>query len=136
MTTSHVKNRNAEHGGAGAKLLVALAILILIANAGFNFIPVAYQAENFKQEMHTAVVQGISLPSTHGQPADIVRFKISNAVRTNELPYDTFVEVKEKNNILTARVYYVKKVPLLPFGAYEYEYIFDHSVTPSGFLTQ
>ena len=128
--------RQNERGGAGVKLLIIAVVLILLANAGYNFIPVAYQGESFKQEMETAVIQGVSLPSTQGKPVEIIRFKIANAARTNELPVDVFIDVKEKNNIVTARVYYVKKIPILPFGIFDYDYIFDHTATPSGFLTQ
>lgn len=136
MKTSQNRNVHAERGGAGVKLLIAAVVIILIANAGYNFIPAAYQGENFKQEMQTAVVQGISLPSTYGKPAVVVRHKLQTAARINELPYDAVIDVKEKNDMVTARVYYSKKIQILPFGAYEYDYIFDHTATPGGFLSQ
>jgi len=127
---------NSERGGAGVKLLLVAIVIILVANAGYNFIPTAYQGENFKQEMKTAVVQGVSLPSTYGKPAAVVKHKLETAARVNGLPYDTVIDVKEKNKIVTARVYYAKKVSLLPFGAYDYKYVFDHSATPTGFLAR
>ena len=136
MKTSHNHHREAERGGAGVKLLIVAVVIILIANAGYNFIPVAYQGESFKQEMQTAVVKGVTLPSTYGKPVEVVKFKLKNAARVNEIPYDAVIDVKEKNNVITARVYYAKKIPLLPFGVYEYHYVFDHTATPSGFLTQ
>ena len=127
---------SSERGGAGVKLLLVAIVIILVAHAGYNFIPAAYQGENFKQEMKTAIVQGVSLPSTYGKPAAVVRHKLETAARVNGLPYDTVIDVKEKNKIVTARVYYAKKVPLLPFGAYDYNYVFDHAATPTGFLTR
>ena len=136
MNKSHSKKRTSERGGAGVKLLLIALVIILIANAGYNFIPVAYRGENFKQEMKTAVVQGVSLPSTYGEPKEVVKFKISNAARVNSLPYDTYIDVKQKNSVITARVYYTEVVPVLPFGIYDYHYVFDHSVTPSGFAMQ
>ena len=136
MKSGQDRKLNAERGGAGVKLLLVAIVIILIANAGYNFIPTAYQGENFKQEMHTAVVQGVSLPSTYGKPAALVKHKIQTAARVNELPYDAVIDVRENNNLVTARVYYAKKVPILPFGVYEYNYVFDHTATPGGFLTQ
>ncbi|NNE65690.1 MAG: hypothetical protein HKN33_03915 [Pyrinomonadaceae bacterium] len=136
MNSKQDRSCRAEKGGAGAKMLICAVVLILIANAGYNFIPVAYQGENFKQEIHTAVVQGVSLPSTYGKPAAIIRHKIQTAARANDVPYDAVIDVKEKNNLVTARVYYAKKVPLLPFGAFEYSYVFDHTATPNGYLTR
>lgn len=43
-----ISSKISERGGAGIKLLLALLGLILIANAGYNFVPVAYQGENFE----------------------------------------------------------------------------------------
>ncbi len=73
--------RNSERGGAGVKLLLVAVVIILVANAGYQFIPIAFQSESFKQEMQTAVVQGVSMPSTYGQPLEVVRFKVTNAAQ-------------------------------------------------------
>jgi len=136
MNNSHTRGRFAEHGGAGVKLLLVALVIILVANAGYNFVPTAYQGESFKQEMQTAVVQGVSLPSSYGTPKVVVTNKLQTAARVNNLPYDVVIDVQQKNKTVTARVYYAKKVPILPFGAYDYNYVFDHTATPSGFLTK
>ena len=128
-------NRHSERGGAGVKLLVVAVILILAANAGFQYIPVAYNAESFKQEMSTAVVQAIALPSSYGKTTDVIKQKIIAAAQTHDLPLDFQLDVKEKNKTITARVYYVKSVPILPFGIYDYQFVFDHTAAPNGFLT-
>jgi hypothetical protein len=85
--------------------------------------------------MQTAVVQGLALP-TKMSPVDAVKAKIQNAVQSNHVPDDAFVEVKQVNNIIQAHVIYTKEIPVLPFGMYNYQYQFDHTVTPSGFLTK
>ncbi|MDH3494575.1 MAG: hypothetical protein OEM82_13550 [Acidobacteriota bacterium] len=136
MNNLQNQKRIAERGGAAVKLLLIAVVLILIANAGYNFIPTAYQGANFKQEMETAIVQGVSLPSSYGTPTEVVREKLQTAARVNEIPYDVLIDVKQNKNIVTARVYYAKKVPILPFGVYEYDYVFDHTATPGGFLAQ
>lgn len=128
-------NRHSERGGAGVKLLLVAVVLILAANAGFQFIPVAYNAESFKQEMSTAVVQGIAMPSSYGKTTDVVKQKIIAAAQAHDVPLDFQLDVKEKNKTITARVYYVKSIPLLPFGIYDYQYVFDHTAAPNGFLT-
>ncbi|MGI8670462.1 MAG: hypothetical protein ACR2J3_11570 [Aridibacter sp.] len=134
LSEKHTKNN--EKGSAGSKLLLVLVVIVLIANAGYHYIPTAYDGENFKQDMGTAVIQGITMPSTAGKPIDIVKRKLNNAAVSNNLPSDAYINVTEKNNVITARVFYVKKIPVLPFGIYEYDYIFDHSATPNGFLTE
>lgn len=131
-----IGQKNAERGGAGVKLLIALVILLLIAHAGYNYVPVAYQGEQFKQDMQTSVIQGSLVPAGQAKPVEAVRDRLGKAMRSNDLPPGTFVEVKQVNNIVQARVYYTKDIPLLPFGVYNYQYTFDHIATPSGFLTE
>ncbi len=133
---SEKQTKKSERGSAGIKLLLVLVVLVLVANAGYHYIPTAYQGENFKQDMKTAVIQGITMSSTAGKPVDIVKKKLTNAAASNKLPLDAYINVAEKNNIVTARVFYVKKIPFLPFGIYDYDYVFDHTATPNGFLTE
>ncbi len=130
-----VEKRSSERGEAGVKLLLVLLVLFLIANAGYQFIPVAYAGESLKQDMQTAVIQGISIPN-RTSPVDLVKKKIWSSIESNNIPTDAFVEVKAKNNSITAHVYYIQEVPLLPFGIYNYKYQFDHIATPTGFLTK
>jgi hypothetical protein len=127
----------AERGGAGVKLVLILLVLFLLGNAGLNFIPVAYEGENFKQEMQTAVVQGLASPINAGKPTDLVKAKLQRAAASNNLPPDAFMEVKQpQNGNIQARVVYAKPISILPFGIYTYNYEFDHTATPVGFLTK
>jgi hypothetical protein len=130
------KNRRSERGGAGAKLLIVVTILFLIGNAGFNYIPVAYEAQDFKQEMQTAVVQGLALPTGGAKPADAIKARIIKAAKANDLPVDTFMDVRQVNNVVQARVYYSKPIAVLPLGLYTYNYEFDHTATPTGFMVK
>jgi hypothetical protein len=130
------KNRRSERGGAGAKLLIVVTILFLIGNAGFNYIPVAYEAQDFKQEMQTAVVQGLALPTGGAKPADAIKARIIKAAKANDLPVDTFMDVRQVNNVVQARVYYSKPIDVLPLGLYTYNYEFDHTATPTGFMVK
>jgi len=132
----YTDSRESERGGAGVKLLIAGVILFLIGHAGYQYIPTAYQAEDFKQDMQVSVIQGVTLPRSYGKPLEIVREKLTRAANKHKLPYNRFIDVKEKGGVITARVFYQKDVPLLPFGIYTYKYVFDKSATPSGFLNQ
>ena len=133
MMKNKIKNRNSETGGANAKLLIALVILVLVAHAGYQYVPVAYDAESFKQEMQTAVVQGMAAPPNM-LPTDMVKGKIQKAIAANNIPADAVVQVKAMNNSLTAHVSYTKQVNILPFGIYKYKYQFNNTATPTGFL--
>ena len=134
MKQNNLNIRHSERGSAGAKLIVFAVLFILVAHVIYNFVPVAYQGQSFKQDMDTAVIQAYTLPANHGKPEQIAQDKLKRLITINNLPIDTFVDVKAKGRSLTVRVYYVKKVPILPFGLYEYDYVFDYTATPQGFL--
>ena len=123
-----------ERGGAGGKLLLVITVLILLGHAGINYVPVAYSAESLKQDMQTAVVQGLATPPRAGTPSQFVKDKIERAIAANDVPKDAFIEVKQNGKNLSAHVYYTKTINILPFGIYKYNYVFDQTVTPTGFL--
>lgn len=131
-----MKDRQAERGGVGIKVLIVFLILFLIANAGYNFIPVAYEGKSFEQEMQTAVVQGTALPGTNEKLTEKVKAKLVHAARNNNVPEDAFMEVKVVNGSVQAHVVYYKEISMLPFGLYNYDYEFDHVAVPAGFLTK
>lgn len=127
------KERNPERGSATVKFMVVALVLFVIAHGAYNYIPVAYEGANFKQEMQTAVVQGMAAPANI-TGADMAKGRIQRALAQNNIPTDAVVQVKSANNALTAHVSYEKKVEILPFGLYQYNYKFDHTATPTGFL--
>jgi len=129
----YTMNRRSEHGGAGVKLTIVLAVIFLIAHAGYNYIPIAYEGENLKQEMQTAVVQGMAAPMGV-TPTAMLKGKLQRALLDNNIPPDALVEIKQVNNVVQAHVQYTKRVNILPFGIYKYNYNFDHTATPTGFL--
>ena len=131
-----VQKRGSERGGAGVKLLIFLLVLVLIGNAGYQWVPVAYAGESLKQDMQTAVIQGLAAP-IRVSPVDLVKRKIIASVQSNNIPpEEVSIEVKATKTTVEAHVYYVQEVPILPFGIYNYQYEFDHTATPSGFLTK
>jgi hypothetical protein len=130
---NNVNKREHERGSAGTKFLAVLAVILLIANAGYQYLPVAYNAENLKAEMQTAVLQGLALPG-RVNPVDNVKVRIQKAIHINDIPQDALVDVKQAGNAISARVVYAQDVDLLPFGIYRYHYQFDHTATPTGFL--
>ena len=128
------QNRRNERGSAGVKFVITLAVIVLTAHAGYNYVPVAYSAESVKSEMTTAVLQGLALPGKVN-PVENVKTRIERSlVQNNVSIVEAFVDVKQNANSITAHVSYTKQISLLPFGIYTYAYHFDHTATPSGFL--
>ena len=132
MNNILIRSRQNQHGSAGAKMVVVLVILFLIGHAAVNFIPVAYQGATFKEEMQSAVVQGSALPT--GNPVATTQVRIKQSAESNNLPVDTIIEVKQIKGGIQAHAIYTKKVNILPFGIYVYNYKFDHTAAPIGFL--
>jgi hypothetical protein len=125
--------RHTERGSAAVKFVIILVVLMLVAHAGYNYVPVAYAAESLKTDMMTAVVQGLALPGKIS-PVENVKARIAQSAQRNSIPPDALIDVRQKGNALTAHVVYSKSVNLLPFGIYTYTYRFDHTATPTGFL--
>lgn len=126
-------NRSSERGSAAVKFAIVLTAIILIAHAGYNYVPAAYQAESMRTEMSTAVMQGLALPGRMN-PVDNVKARIQKAAVVNEIPTDAVITVTQQGNMINARVVYEKSINLLPFGIYKYQYKFDNTATPTGFL--
>jgi hypothetical protein len=122
-----------ERGSASTKFFITMVFLGLVLHAGYNYIPVAYEAESMKAEMHTAVIQGLATPGKMS-PVDNVKARVKQAAQINQVPADAVMEIKQAGNAITAHVAYVKRVNILPFGIYKYDYAFDHTATPTGFL--
>ena len=128
-----IRDRESERGSAGTKFVITMVIILLVANAGYNYVPIAYEAESVKTEMQTAVLQGLATPGKLS-PVENVKTRILRAFTLNHVPENALLDVKQNGPSVTARVAYTKEVGLLPFGIYNYVYVFDHTATPSGFL--
>lgn len=125
--------RVSERGSAGTKFLMIAVILFLIGNAAVNYIPVAYDGASFKEQMDAAVVKALAA-SGQMKPLDIATGTVRRAATDYNVPADAFVEVKPVNGVIQAHVVFQKKVNILPFGIYKYDYKFDYVARPVGFL--
>ena len=125
--------RSSERGGAAVKFLLIFLVLATAANAGWNYVPVAYEGASFRQEMDTAVVKGLGA-SGRMQPMEIVTASLTRARKDYNLPEDALIEIKPVNGIVEAHVVYSREVNMLPFGLYKYQYNFDHRARPVGYL--
>lgn len=131
--TNQLLNETSERGGAGVKFLLIAVVLVLFANAGYNYVPVAYEGASFRQEMDTAVVKGLAA-SGQMKPVEVVTAHIQNAAKNNNVPPDAVITVKPTGKVIQASAFYSKQVDMLPFGLYKYTYQFNHTAVPTGYL--
>ena len=129
-------DRRGERGEGKVKLIIVLVILFLAGWAGYNFIPVAYQGQAYKQEMDAAVLQSMALPTVSGNPVEWTRQRLVRLGPEYGVPQDAVFDVKlmPNTNAVEANVKFKRSVALLPFYTYEYE--FDYTAKPVGFLTK
>lgn len=128
-----VNVRTSERGSAGVKFLIIAVTLFLIGNGAVNYIPVAYDGASFKAEMDAAVVKALAA-SGQMKPLDIAMGTVRRAATDYNVPADAFVDVKPVNGVIQAHVVFQKKVNILPFGIYKYDYNFNYVARPVGFL--
>jgi hypothetical protein len=127
------RDRSSERGGAGVKFLLIALVLAVFANAGINYIPVAYEAASLRSEMDSAVVKGMAT-SGRMKPMDVVKASVDKALRENNAPQDVLVDIQPNGGVVQAHVTYTKSVSMLPFGLYEYKYNFNYLAAPTGYI--
>jgi len=132
-----MKNQNlkgsAECGSAGVKMLLIAVVIVVLANAGYHYIPVAYEGASFRQEMDTAVVKGLAA-SGQMKPLEVVKAHLQNAAKNNNLPADAIIDIRPSGKMISATATYSKNVDMLPFGLYKYNYQFNYTAVPTGYL--
>lgn len=128
-----INSRSSEKGSAGIKFLMVFIVLGLVAHAGINYIPVAYQGASFKQEMDSAVVKGLGA-SGRMNPLEVVQSSIRKASADYAIPPDALIDIKPVNGVIQAHVAYNQDINMLPFGLYKYHYNFDYIAKPTGYL--
>lgn len=125
MTTT--KNRKGERGSARLKFVVVLAILGAIAYAGYKYIPVAYQAYLFKDQMHQKVDAAVAL----GHTSSWVTEQLTKTLPDYDIPPDAQIETTKQNDRMEVHVHYVKPID---FPGYTYNYTFDETIKSTNFV--
>ena len=127
--------RHGERGEGRFKLIITLVVLFLAIWAGYNYIPVAYNAQVLKQEMDTTVLQAMSNPYAVKDPVGWTTTQLKKTGTEYGVPEDALIDVKpQKGGGVQAQVKYKKPVPVLPFYTYDYE--FDYTAHTSGLSTK
>src|SRR5687767_10313258 len=98
---------HSERGSAAVKFLAVLLLIVLLANAGYNYVPVAYDGASFKQEMETAVVKGLAA-SGQMKPMDVVTSHIRRAATEYGVPQDALIEITPNKGYISAHASYQK----------------------------
>ena len=122
--TRHVPLRHGERGEGRLKFIIVMGIILVVAYAGYQYVPVAIQAYQLKDAMQQTVNSAAVQPQTTSES-----LKKTLTERAQEYgappPPATNVIVGTQDGRWQARVHYTREVPL-PF--YRYQYTFDNTV--------
>ena len=121
-------HRSGERGNANLKFLIVMAVIAASAYAGYRYVPVAFQANAYKDLMqHYADVS-----ATQGYPASWAGEQLAKSAAEFEVPANAIITPSRRDNRIEVRVQYVREIE---FPGYTYNYEFDHTVKSTAFLT-
>lgn len=120
--------RAREFGGSRFNFLLVLALIAAVAYAAYQYVPVAYQASQFKVFMQDTVDSAVITDKNAAWAEDQIRRSLKNY----NIPPEALVTVVNREARLEAHVEYIVPVPLL---VKTYEYKFDHTTRSSNLLT-
>lgn len=120
--------RSSERGSARLKFIIFLAVIVVIAYAGYLYIPVAYQAYLFKDLMNHQV----NVAVTQGYPPQWVKDQLTKAAPEYEVPQDAIINPMHRENRMEVTVQFSRPIE---FPGYTYEYNFDYTAKSTTFLT-
>ena len=119
--------RSGERGSATLKFVIVMAIMCSVAYAGYLYVPVAYQANTFKELMQhyadVAVAQGYA-PSWSEE-------QLRKSAPEYQIPANAIITSAQRDNRIEVRVQFVR---VIEFPGYTYNYEFDETVKSTAFL--
>ena len=119
--------RSGERGSANLKFVIVMAILIASAYAGYLYVPVAYQANMFKDLMQHYT----DVAAAQGYPPSWTGEQLMKNAPEYQIPANAIITPAQRDNRIEVRVQYVR---VIEFPGYTYNYEFDHKVRSTAFL--
>ena len=120
--------RTGERGNSRLNFLIVVVVVAAVAYAAYQYVPVAYQASQFKVFMKDTVDNAVVTDKDAVWAEDQLR----RSLPTYGVPPDALITVANRASRLEAHVEYTLPVPLL---VTTYQYKFDHTVTSSTLLS-
>jgi hypothetical protein len=120
--------RRGERGESRLKFLIVITVIAAIAYVGYQFIPGAYQAYQFKDYMQQSVDKAAAM----GQSADWVETQLKAVSKEYDVPPNAEVKALQRDGRMEATVKYTRPISLI---FYTYQYEFDNTVKSSSLFT-
>ena len=128
--------RRGELGGSRITLTIVLVVLALSIFAGYNFIPIAFADSDIKTQLQTIATNAVILPAstTGNQHINWSTTEMNRLANSYEIPKTAF-KAEMVGPAVKCSINLKRKIPILPFGIYTYEYDFVHSATSAGYAS-
>ena len=121
-------NRQGESGGARLKFVIVMAVIAVVAYAGYLYVPVAFDAYYFKDVMQNKVDMAV----TQGYEMVWVRDQLVKSGPEYHVPADAVITPTAKDNRVEVRVQFTRPIEL---PGYTYKYEFDYTAKSTAFIT-
>jgi hypothetical protein len=123
----NANKRKGEAGGARLKFLIVATVIAFVAYAGYQYVPVAYQAYLYKDLMQQKVDAAVAL----GRPATWVQEQLTKSAPEYNVPADAEIVPVREGQRMEVRVRFTRPIE---FPGYTYEYNFDHTARSKDFI--
>lgn len=117
-----------ERGGSRFNFLLVVAVVAVVGYVAYQYVPVAYQASQFKIFMQDTVDKAVYTDKNAPWAEDQIRRNLT----IYGAPANALVGVANREARLEAHVEYSIPIPLL---VTTYEYKFDHTARSSSLMT-
>jgi hypothetical protein len=118
-----------ERGSSRLSFLIVVAVLGALAYAGYQYVPVAYQASQLKIFMEDTVNKAV-ITDKNAQWAEE---QLRKSLPEYGAPPDTLITVINRQSRLEANMQYTVPIPLL---ITTYEYKFNYTTRSSNFFSK
>lgn len=121
------KQRSGERGNANLKFVIVMAILCATAYAGYLYVPVAFQANAYKDLMQHYADVAVA----QGYPPSWAAEQLAKSAPEYDVPANAIITPAQRDNRIHVRVQFIR---MIEFPGYSYHYEFDHTVKSTAFL--
>src|ERR1700694_4841093 len=129
MMTEQISKRCNDHGGARAKLIIFLAVAAVVCYTGYRYVPVAYEAYQFKDVMQNKVEAAAAM----GHDPSWITDQLVKSEAEYNVPADAVITTGTRDSRVEVRVQFTRPIA---FPGYTYNYEFDHTAKSTAFLTK
>jgi hypothetical protein len=119
--------RQDERGGARLKFIIVMAVFVVVVYTGYVYVPVAYEAYQFKDFMQNRV----DLASTQGYEVGWIKDQLTKSAPEYHVPPDAVITPAQRDSRMEVHVQFTRAIS---FPGFTWNYDFDYTARSTAFL--